>query len=71
MNRAYAHCHAAAARLQARHPGVVAWYGETSGRWYAMDAAGLHDHATLDGLTLLLWWRAHRPRPRGAHAAPL
>ncbi|MFW5420520.1 hypothetical protein J0910_28300 [Nocardiopsis sp. CNT-189] len=58
--------HAGAARLQARYPHMVIWFGETSGHFYAMDAAGLHERPTLDALAQLAWRRTNRPRPRGA-----
>ncbi|WP_017539707.1 hypothetical protein [Nocardiopsis halophila] len=64
----HADAHAAAARLQARYPQMVIWFGETSGHFYAMDASGLHERPTLDAITMLVWQRTNRPRPRGAVA---
>ncbi|WP_017558012.1 hypothetical protein [Nocardiopsis baichengensis] len=66
----HADAHAAAARLQARYPQLVIWFGETSGRFYAMDASGLYERPTLDAITMLVWQRTNRPRPRGRGAAP-
>ncbi|WP_017538074.1 hypothetical protein [Nocardiopsis halophila] len=64
----HAGAHAAAARLQARYPQMVIWFGETSGHFYAMDASGLHERPTLDAITMLACQRTNRPRPRGAVA---
>lgn len=60
--------HAAAARLQARHPHLIVWFGETSGHYYVMDIDGLHQHSSLDAATVFVWWRANRPRPRAGVA---
>ncbi|GAA3737333.1 hypothetical protein [Salinactinospora qingdaonensis] len=66
----HVHEHARAAALQAQHPGVIVWYGETSGHYYAMDADGLHEAPNLEALALRMWWHTHRPRPRHATTAP-
>ncbi|QBI56112.1 hypothetical protein [Streptomonospora litoralis] len=66
----YAAEHTAAANVQAAHPGLIVWFGERSGHFYLMDAEGLHERDSIDGLTLLAWWRTHRPRPRGSWSSP-
>jgi|SRR5690625_1762094 len=57
----HAHAHAAAARVQARYPGLVIWFGETSGRFYVMDAHGLHIFPDVDAVQLFAWQRTGRP----------
>ncbi|MBB4935290.1 hypothetical protein F4561_006184 [Lipingzhangella halophila] len=60
----HADAHSAAARLQARNPGLIVWFGETSGTYHVLDDDGLHEHASLDAATMFAWWRTNRPQPR-------
>ncbi|GAA1753453.1 hypothetical protein GCM10009834_08050 [Streptomonospora arabica] len=54
--------HAAAANLQARHPGSVIWFGEISHRYYVMDPAGLHEFPDTDAVRVYLWGGLGRRR---------
>lgn len=64
----YSDAHAAAARLQAQHPHLIVWFGESSGHYYVMDTEGLRAHPSIDAATVSVWWRTNRPQPRSGVA---
>ncbi|MBB4933882.1 hypothetical protein F4561_004702 [Lipingzhangella halophila] len=57
--------HRTAAAVQARHPGVVVWFGEATQSYWAAAPAGLIEAPDIDTLLLGLWRPARGGGPQG------
>ncbi|WP_238580749.1 hypothetical protein [Streptomonospora alba] len=55
--------------MQIRHPDLVIWFGESSRRYFVMDADGLHEFPDTDAVLLFAWQRTKRSPRRVTHRA--
>ena len=60
----FAHEHAQAAAIQARHRHVVVYFGEATQSFWIATPTGLHEAADVDALLLLLWPHTDPPVTR-------
>lgn len=57
--------HSKAAALQARHRGLIIFFGESTQSYWIASTAGLTEARTWDGLLALLWARTSRAQSPG------